>query len=262
MKQLYTIRLLLAFVAATICAVQILPAQGNISLGGYVAGRGGWNASLTAATRGEFAFANLPDVGIEALYSITRKKDAVVVVNLGLLNFAARSVSYDIFNGKPNNEFIMNANALYASASLGLRFYKFFILPEFSLLLRTGLPIRATYESTVDVFEVQGTAQLPTGQLTSYTVPNNRMQYFTELAADIGVVSLPMGNSYLTLYVQGSMAMTQLVRMVPLRQIPDNFNIVGKDPLAGLRTMNVQPVSISIGLRYGIEVANIPMASY
>lgn len=262
MKQFYTIRLLAVFAVLSVYAVQTLPAQGNISLGGYVAGRGGWNSSLTALTRGEFAFANLPDVGVEGLYSITRKKDAVAVVNLGLLNFAARSVSYDIFTGKPTSEFLMNANALYASVALGLRFYKFFGLPEFSLLLRTGIPIRATYDATVDVFEVNGTAQLPTGQLTSYTLPNDRMQYFTELAADIGVISLPMGNSYLTLYVQGSMAMTQLVRMLPLKQIPDNFNIVGKDPLAGLRTMNIQPISISVGLRYGIEIATIPVASY
>jgi len=262
MKQFSTIRLLLACVLVAVMAADSLSAQGNISVGGYVAGRGGWNSSITALTRGEFAFANLPDVGMEALYTITRNKDAAAVLNIGLLNFAARSVSYDIFSGKPTNEFIMNANALYASASLGLRFYKFFGLPEFSLLLRTGLPLRATYTSTVDIFEVNGTAQLPTGQLSQYTLPNERMQYFTELAADIGVITLPLGEGTLTFYVQGSMAMTSLVRMLPLRQIPDNFNIIGKDPLAGLRTMNVQPASVSIGLRYGLEVATVNVAPH
>lgn len=260
MKQFSSIRLLLACLLVAVVSADFLWAQGSISVGGYVAERGGWNTSVTAVARGDFLLANLPDVGVEALYSITRSKDASAVLNIGLLNFGARSVSYGIFSGRPTNDFVMNANALYASASLGLRFYKFLGLPEFSLFLRTGVPIRATYTSTVDVFEVNGTAQLPTGQLKQYTLPNDRMQLFTELGADIGVARLSLGEGVLTLYVQGAMTMTQLVRMLPFRQIPDNFNIIGKDPLAGLRTMNLQPVSVSIGLRYGLEVAAINVA--
>jgi hypothetical protein len=262
MKQFSTIRLLLASLLVAVVSTVSLSAQGNISIGGYVAERGGWNSSITAFTRGDFMFANLPDVGVEALYSITRSKDAAVVLNIGLLNFAARSISYDLFNGKPTNDFVMSANALYASAALGLRFYKFFGLPEFSLLLRTGVPLRATYTSTVDVFEINGTAQLPTGQLSQYTLPNDRMLNFTEFGADIGVATLPLGEGMLTLYVQGAMTMTQLVRLLPIRQIPDNYNIIGKDPLAGLRTMNMQPISVSIGLRYGLEVAALNVAPH
>lgn len=260
-NQFYKSRLLLAFVSAVVLSVPALLAQGNISLGGYVAGRGGWNSSLTVLTRGEFMLANLPDVGVEGIYSITRSKDAAAVVSVGLLNFAARSISYDIFSGKPTNEFAIGANALYASAAVGLRFYKFFGLPEFSLFLRSGLPVRATYNATVDVFEVNGTAQLPNGQLTSYTLPNDRMQNFMEFGADIGFVTFPVGDGNVALYLQGTMVMTSLVRIVPPKQIPDNFNIIGKDPLAGIRTLNIQPISVAIGLRYSTEVAAIAIPS-
>jgi hypothetical protein len=245
---------LCAVCAVLFCAARPLYGQGALGIGGYVSLRGGWNSSVTVLTRSEFRLANLPDIGLEIAYSVNETNDAAIVAAVGLSNYASRSVSYDIFTGAPTNEFLLNANAQYLGGLLGLRFLQFFGLPEFTMFMRSGLPLDVRYESTVDVFEVAGQAVLPDGVLRTYEVSNTRAQSFIELGADIGLLSFPVGAGNLTLFAQGSICLTPFVRILPLRTIPDNYNIVGLDPLAGLRTLNVQPFSVAFGLRYHFDV--------
>jgi hypothetical protein len=245
----------LMIAAMPLAAQGILP--GTISIGGYVAGRGGWNSSITALSRGSFAIAALPDVGIETTYTISASKDALAVLDIGIMNAVARSSSVDPFSGQITNEFIMTANALCLSASAGLRFLKFLnVLPEFGLFLRGSMPVHMVYDASVDVFETNGGAQPNAGKITTYTMPQARLQPFFELGAEIGIITFTLGEGKFSVYGQGSMALSQMVRMVPLTQIPDNFNIVGKDPLAGYRTLNVQPISIALGVRYMLDVGS------
>ena len=250
----FPLRRLLALCAALLFAEYPLAlAQGALGVGGYVSMRGGWNSSVTVLTRGEFRLANQPDVGLEMTYSLNEHHDAALVAAIGLANYGARSASYDIFTGNPTNEFLLNANAQYLGGTLGLRFLQFFGLPEFTMFMRTGLPLDFKYEGTVDVFEVAGQAVLPDGELRTYQVPNSRAQSFIELGADVGLLSFPVGAGNLVIFAQASIAITPFLRILPLRTIPDNYNIVGLDPLAGLRTLNVQPFSGTVGVRYHFE---------
>jgi hypothetical protein len=229
--------------------------QGSVSLGGYVMGRGGWNTSFTALSRGDFAFATLPDVGVEGSYTINSKKDAAVIASVGVGNVAVRSLSFDPFSGRSTNEFIMNVQALCLSSKLGLRFYNFLnIFPEFSLFFRGNIPLNMRYDATVDVFNTTTDVAASDGTLRQYTLPQERLQTFMELGTEIGIITIPLGDGRLSVYLQGGLAMTQLVKMLPLTRIPDNFNIVGKDPLAGLRTLNVQPISVGLGVRYVLDI--------
>ncbi len=246
---------LVCFALASTFFCQPIFSQGTMSLGGYVMGRGGWNASFTALSRGDFAFATLPDIGIEGSYAINAKKDAFVIASLGVGNFAVRSLSFDPFSGRTTNEFAMNTQALCLSGKLGLRFYRFLnILPEFGLFFRSNLPLNMRYDATVDVFNTETDVAASDGTLRQYTLPQDRLQTFMELGTEIGIITIPLGDGRLSVYLQGSLAMTQLVRMLPLTRIPDNFGIVGKDPLAGLRTLNVQPISVGLGVRYALDI--------
>lgn len=239
--------------ASNLIAQIILP--GTASIGGYVAGRGGWNSSMTALSRGNFAFATLPDAGIELSYTISPAKDALAVLDIGMMTAVAKSNSVNPFTGQYTNEFVMTANTLCLSASAGLRFLKFLnFLPELGLFIRGNLPLRMVYDASVDVFESNGSAQPSNGVIIAYTLPQTRLLQFFELGTELGIVTFVLGEGKLSFYGQASMALSQMVRMVPLTQIPDNFNIVGKDPLAGYRTLNVQPISVALGMRYMFDI--------
>ena len=246
---------LVCFTVISTLYCQPVFSQGTMSLGGYVIGRGGWNSSFTALSRGEFGFATLPDFGIEGAYTINSKKDAAVIASIGVGNFAVRSLSYDPFSGRTTNEFIMNVQALCLSGKLGLRFYRLLnLLPECSLFFRSNTPLNMRYDATVDVFNTTTDVAASDGTLRQYTLSPDRLQSFMEIGTEIGIITIPIGDGKLSVYLQGSLAMTQIVKMLPLTRIPDNFNIVGKDPLAGLRTLNVQPVSIGLGVGYAVDI--------
>ncbi|MCS6809284.1 MAG: hypothetical protein NZ661_10810, partial [Candidatus Kapabacteria bacterium] len=162
------------------------------------------------------------------------------------------SMSIDPFTQRTTNEFIMTAYAVCASATAAIRFLQFLnILPELTILFRGNLPIRLQYDANIDVFETQGAAQPLRGTAVStYTVPEERLLSFFELGAEIGILTFTVGNGTCSFHMQGAMALSQLVRPIPLLQIPNYYNIIGRDPLAGYRTLNVQPISVSLGLRY------------
>jgi hypothetical protein len=226
-------------------------AQNSIGLSIYTMAHGGWNRTLSPLTKAEFQFSPLPAFGAEGTYSLNAKDEGRVVFAVGYQPYATRSVSGDPFSGRAIDDFQINTLFHYLVVAAGMRFNRVAGIPSIGFVLRGGLPLLQTYQSTVDVFEVNGDAQVSTGVLQSFAVPPNRAEPTVEalLEAVPGEWSFIEGQT-LSLVVQAGMVINGLVRFIPPRVIPPSYNIIGQDPLAGLRTFNVQPISVNIGLRY------------
>ncbi|TAE27879.1 MAG: hypothetical protein EAZ92_08640 [Candidatus Kapaibacterium sp.] len=222
-----------------------------LGINAYVMAQGGINRTLNALTRTEFAFSPIPAFGVEGTYSLNRFDEGRFILALGYQPYATRSVSSDPFSGRPVSDFQITTNFSYLVASVGMNFHRVAGLPSVGFLIRAGLPVQQSYTSTVDVFEVQGEAKLSTGDVKSYTIPSKRAEPVLEALLDI----VPAEWSFvegqkLSIVLQAGLVINGLVRFLPLTSIPPYYNIIGQDPLAGLRTYNVQPVSFSIGVRY------------
>lgn len=226
-------------------------AQNSIGLSVYTMAQGGFNRSLAALTKTEFQFSSVPAFGLEGTYSLNAKDEGRAMLALGYQPYATRSVSNDPFSGRAIDDFQMNTLFHYLVVAAGMRFNRVAGIPSVGFILRGGLSLSQTYQSTVDVFEVNGEVQASTGALKSFTIPRDRAEPSVEalLEAVPGEWSFVEGQT-LNLVVQAGMVINGLVRFIPPKTIPPNYNIVGQDPLAGLRTFNIQPISINIGLRY------------
>jgi hypothetical protein len=244
-----------ALVAVCIATPFTIQAQGIISIGGYIAGKGGWNTSLTGITRGEFLLSSLPDIAIEGLYSLNQRHDATLAVAVGLHNFAIRTVSYNPFSGGRLDDFQLNTQLRYLGFSAGVRFLRVIGLPSATVGLRLSVPLGGVYECTTDVFELNGEAKPSNGSLSMYRIPAERLFNAPEMYADLAIVRFDIGAGTAELYIGGSFVMGGLFRRLPLSTIPPNFNLPG-DPLAGLRTLNLQPTSVTVGIRYALEIVN------
>lgn len=229
-------------------------AQNAIGINIYATAQGGINRSLNALTRTEFSFSPLPAFGVEGTYSLNRLDEGRLVVALGFQPYSTRSVSSDPFSGRPVDDFQINTYFNFLTLSAGMRFNRVAGLPTAGFIIRGGLPLVQRYAATVDVFEVTGEAKPSTGTLQTFTLPANRAEQVLEALLDLTVAewSVVEGQT-LALMVQGGIAINSLVRFVPPTVIPPYYNIPGQDPLAGLRTFNVQPISLNIGLRYSFH---------
>lgn len=243
--------------AQTFFAQHSLWAQMRIGAGAYLMANGGINRSLSPLTRSEFIFSALPAFGIEGTYSLNRFNEGAFVLGIGFQPYANRVISSNPFSGKPVDDFQINTYFHYLTASAGIRFYRVLGLPNIGVTFRAGVPLSQTYRSTVDVFETEGEVQPSTGVLRTYTLPQNRAESLFETLLDITPVTWDLeNNSSLSLTFQGGFIINALVRFMLPRTIPPYYNIPGQDPLAGLRTFNVQPVSVNIGVRYIFETVS------
>lgn len=228
--------------------------RNTLGINAYVMAQGGINRTLNALTRTEFAFSPIPAFGVEGTYSLNRFDEGRFILALGYQPYATRSISSDPFSGRPVSDFQITTNFSYLVASAGMSFHRVAGLPSVGFLIRTGLPVQQSYRSTVDIFEVQGEAKPSTGELKSFTVPAGRAEPVLEALLDIVPAewSFVEGQT-LSLVLQAGLVINGLVRFLPLTSIPSNYNIIGQDPLAGLRTYNVQPISFNIGVRYSFS---------
>jgi hypothetical protein len=230
-------------------------AQPTIGIGAYVAGKGGWNTSLTGITRGEFHLSTLPDFGIEGLYSLNQRHDATLVIAAGLHNFALRTVSFNPFSGGRLDDFELNAQLRYIGFAAGVRFLRVLGLPSATIGLRLGVPLSGLYTSTIDAFEVAGEVKPSKGTVSSYTIPRDRLLSAPEIFVDIAFVQFDIGSGTAELFLGGSFVMGSLFRRLPPTSLPLNYNLPG-DPLAGLRTLNLQAASVNVGIRYALDLIN------
>jgi hypothetical protein len=231
-----------------------LSAQMRIGVGAYAMVNGGINRSLSPLTRSEFIFSPLPAVGVEGTYSLNSSNEGAFVLGLGFQPYTNYSLSNDPFSGKKIDDFQAITSFNFLTASAGLRFHRILGLSSIGVLFRAGLPLMQTYRSTLDIFEIEGEVKPSTGTLRSYTIPQSRTESLFETLFEITPVAWDLGNnSSLSLNIQGGFVIGALVRFMLPRTIPAYYNISGQDPLAGLRTFNVQPVSVNMGLRYMFE---------
>jgi hypothetical protein len=243
--------------AHTFSTQHSLSAQMRIGVGAYAMVNGGINRSLSPLTRSEFIFSTLPAFGVEGTYSLNSFNEGAFVLGLGFQPYTNRSVSSDPFSGKPFDDFQAITSFNFLTASAGLRFHRVLGLSSIGVTFRAGLPLTQTYRSTLDVFEIEGEVKPSTGALRTYTLPQSRAETLFETLLDITPVAWDMGNnSSLSLNIQGGFVIGALVRFMLPRTIPAYYNIPGQDPLAGLRSFNVQPVSANIGLRYTFETVS------
>jgi hypothetical protein len=234
-----------------------LSAQMRIGVGAYAMVNGGINRSLSPLTRSEFIFSPLPAFGVEGTYSLNSFNEGAFVLGLGFQPYTNRSLSNDPFSGKQIDDFQAITSFNFLTASAGLRFHQVLGLPNIGVTFRAGLPLTQTYRSTVDIYETEGEVKPSTGALRTYTLPQSRTEVLFETLFDITPLAWDMGNnSSLSLNIQGGFVIGALVRFMPPRTIPAYYNIPGQDPLAGLRSFNVQPVSVNMGLRYMFETVS------
>lgn len=226
----------------------------KIGINAYVAAQGGTNRALTSLTRTEFAFSPIPAFGVEGTYSLNIFDEGRFVFALGMQPYSTRAVSNDPFSGRPVDDFQINTYFNFVTAAAGMRFHRIIGLSAIGFLIRTGLPLKQRYETTVDVFEIQGEAKPSTGKLLSLILPESRAIPSVEALLDIIPVQWRIAEGQtLGISIQAGMVLGSLVQFIPPRTIPPNYNILGQDPLAGLRTFNVQPFSFNVGLHYSFD---------
>jgi hypothetical protein len=246
-----------AMCALVILTQHSLSAQMRIGIGAYAMANGGINRSLSPLTRSDFIFSPLPAFGVEGTYSLNSANDGAFVLGFGFQPYTNYSLSNDPFSGKKIDDFQAITSFNFFTASAGMRFHRVLGLPSMGVTFRAGLPLTQTYRSTLDIFETEGEVKPSTGALRPYTLPQNRTETLFETLFDISPVAWDLGNnSSLSLNIQGGFVIGALVRFQLPRTIPPYYNIPGQDPLAGLRTFNVQPVSANIGLRYTFETVS------
>ncbi len=215
--------------------------QSRIALGPYIAAKAGINSINSAITSSNFVFANLPDVGAIALVSTSAEQDVRVNVMAGFVTYSAQNLSSNPFGGTPLTDFRLVTHLQYVRFGVGLRLNN-----VISIQFGYNVPIGGTYTSTVDLFQT-GNAFM--GEQT-VRMPTSAMNSAIDAGLSLALFSLPIASGRLEFSIAGNYVLTSLARPTNRLDLTVILNQIGIDPLAGLRTLGVQPISVSVGAAY------------
>jgi hypothetical protein len=209
----------------------------------YVVGKAGYNMGNTSVTASQLSLNTIPECGLLARYA---PEPTIVALELqaGLTTYSAHSFSNDPFNnGTRLTDFRLHAQLHAIGLTAMLELYQWL-----GIGFTYAVPLRGHYVSTVDVFN-RG-QQYAAEQTFDFDRASFRDVIELRLQSRIVNVQLPVGA--IAFFIGGSYTLSAIAVPAsnPQRLYAPNMNQIGLDPLAGLRTFSMQPLSVMLGAKY------------
>jgi hypothetical protein len=218
-------------------------AQWQIGL--CASGKGVFNVTTSPVANAQTVLNSVPDVSLIGRVALDTAAVARLEGELGFSAYSARSVSS--FGGPSTNAFRMSARLQALSAAAMLNLYDV-VSVGFAALV----PLSGSYTSNVEVFD--SGRQFGTDQEFAFTRENLRSPIEARIRATL--LQFSLGKGALVIYASGAYSLSALVLPTnnPQRLYTPGTNIVGQDPLAGLRTYSIQPLSFLLGVAYFLNL--------
>jgi len=235
----------LLLIAILVCCGTVVaqPQRSAWQVGGYVNGKAGYNLGNTSVTASQLSLNYTPECGLLARYALDPNTVALEL-QAGLTSYSAQSISNDPFNnGTRLTDFRLHAQLHAIGLTAMLELYQWL-----GIGFTYAVPLQGRYVSTVDVFNLG--QKYAAEQTFDFARASFREVLEIRLQSRIVNVQLPVGA--LALFVGASYTLSAVAVPIndPQRLYVPNINQVGLDPLAGLRTFSVQPLSVVLGVKY------------
>lgn len=197
----------------------------------------------TPLTRSQVSFNTLPDAALVVNYRADGSGTLQLQSMLGMAGYSGTAIANNPFGGSAFTNFRLGAQIQCWSIAVVAEFYRLL-----SLGFGYNIPMMGTYTSAINVFD---TGEQYDSERAIPLTSENLLQTL-DIRLDVQALVLPVWNGELSLHITGSYTLGPLVKPTnnPIRQFRPNMNIIGLDPLAGIAFLTVQPVSVSVGVRY------------
>jgi hypothetical protein len=218
----------------------------QIQLGAAVSGKAVFNATTSPVAASQITLNSLPDASLIGRLALDTGGVARLEGEVGFAAYFSRSVS--TVSGIPAaNAFRMNARVQAASVGAMLNLYDFV-----GIGFAAVLPLSGSYTSNVEVFDAGKAFDME----QEFMLTRDNLRSPVEVRVRLYLAQFPLGQGTLVIHASGLYALNALILPTtnPFRLYIPNMNVVGLDPLAGLRTYNVQPLSFLLGVCYFLNL--------
>jgi hypothetical protein len=223
--------------------------RSQFQLGGFVALKAGFNLGNSVLTASRVSLNTLPELGAVFQIACDERHSAVLAFDLGLGTFSTQTNVAALTGVVSPTQLSMNTQLRYASAGATV-----WLEELIGFGFAAGLPLGGEYVSNVDVFGA-GTVSPNSPATTRYAFARELLRSSLEARLSANVVKFSLGTGMVNVTLQAAYTLS------PLAIVPDDItasaidrNIVGLDPLAGLRSLALQPVSVALRVQYLLDL--------
>lgn len=216
-------------------------AQSGLEIAPFIRAKGSYNVINTGLTASKFIINNAPDIGVLFQYPVNSLQTEYIGLELGYVTYSANNFAINPFGGQALTNFRLNAHAHYLSIAGTLRISNL-------VLFSMGycIPLSGTYKSTVDLFGSGKT--INDDEERSFTSDN--MRKTIDLRLGVVLFRLPVAQQRLEFSIIGGYTLATISQSVAVFDTSVPVGQIGADPLAGLRNLGIQPITLSLGVSY------------